>query len=938
MASKYTFRGVADMTQHDKSIQKSASEVYKYEKKVSNAQKELNNFQKSITESVGSLKNLGAAFSNGSISEFSGSLLKLVPTLGTATAGVAGLGVAINTALGPVGLITAAIGAIGGIAIGAGKSFAEFETHLDSLQSLTGLDDSAMKDISKSAIDMSKDFKASAGDIVDSMKLIGSQAPELLKDKDALGEVTKSANVLAEAAQIEVVDAAKAITTTMNQMGVSASESSNIINTLAAASQQGSADVAYLNTAFEKAGTAANSAGMTYTQLAAAIETIAPKFSSAEVAGSKLSSTLLALSVQGNNSFKPSVVGMSEALKNLAKAEMTDAELKQLVGASNIDMIKSLMQGQEAFNSYSQSLAGTSTAFDQMQTNNDNLQGAMTKLKSAWDAFLLTLGQSAIIQGVVSLLQEVIKYGNDIINTISNCLNEMTTLDGGIDIIQLLSVQLKICAATFKALMEVVNVAISVIIKLFNMLVNQIKSDWNKVKQALSDLGIFEPFRKGCLKLVEWFNNMISRLKKAWIDFKKWLGMNVAEPKVTTTTPNTTTTNTTTTTTTPTTTTPSTPKKVSGGKTSPIKQVVKVEADKGSIKDLENRLSKLNDELNTKNISTDRVQQIKYEKAELENQIKIIKERNGLIDKPDTGSIKNLENRLSTINDVLNNTNVSDLTLQELTQERLELEKQIKALKERNGLLETKQAPKNGSLQDVQNKLSEAKTKLNLEVQGTKEYDELAKKVAELTAQEHIIKVQLDKDTLTEDELKLLALQEEIKKTEETKEIIESFGDAFTAIGNAIDNATGKFISWAAASFESIAKLIPQIQALVIGKQAEALASGTAEGAKMPFPANLAAIATIVATIAGIFASLPKFAGGGITTVGDFNLARVNGNEMILNPRQQRTLFNALDKNNIQDNNAISFGEVKIKGSDLYIAFKNYGKVQNKLGKNIGIK
>lgn len=83
---------------------------------------------------------------------------------------------------------------------------------------------------------MSKSFSSSASDIVDSMKLIGSQAPELLSDKDALMEVTKAANVLSEAAQIEVVDAAKGITTVMNQMGVSASEASNIINTLAASS------------------------------------------------------------------------------------------------------------------------------------------------------------------------------------------------------------------------------------------------------------------------------------------------------------------------------------------------------------------------------------------------------------------------------------------------------------------------------------------------------------------------------------------------------------------------------------------------------------------------------------------------------------------------------------------------------------------------------
>jgi TP901 family phage tail tape measure protein len=136
--------------------------------------------------------------------------------MGAATGAAGGLGAAMTAALGPVGLIVGAIGAVGAVAISAGKAAADLDTHLDSLQSLTGLDDSSMKQMSDSAVKMSKDFKASAADIVDSMKLIGSQAPELLKDQKGLQDVTKAANVLAEAGQIEVVDAAKAITTTMN--------------------------------------------------------------------------------------------------------------------------------------------------------------------------------------------------------------------------------------------------------------------------------------------------------------------------------------------------------------------------------------------------------------------------------------------------------------------------------------------------------------------------------------------------------------------------------------------------------------------------------------------------------------------------------------------------------------------------------------------------
>ena len=56
--------------------------------------------------------------------------------------------------------------------------------------------------------------------------------------------------------------------------------------------------------------------------------------------------------------------------------------------------------------------------------------------------------------------------------------------------------------------------------------------------------------------------------------------------------------------------------------------------------------------------------------------------------------------------------------------------------------------------------------------------------------------------------------------------------------------------------------------------------------------------ASMAATIFGIFASLPKFAEGGIVggiSTGDRNLVRVNGGEMILTTAQQQRLFNILN-------------------------------------------
>ena len=59
---------------------------------------------------------------------------------------------------------------------------------------------------------------------------------------------------------------------------------------------------------------------------------------------------------------------------------------------------------------------------------------------------------------------------------------------------------------------------------------------------------------------------------------------------------------------------------------------------------------------------------------------------------------------------------------------------------------------------------------------------------------------------------------------------------------------------------------------------------------------------------------------------------------MILNGKQQNNLFRAIDENRLGSGGAaVVGGEIRIKGQDLYVALKNYSKVQNKLGKNTGI-
>ena len=997
----------------------------------------------SIGNSINSLR-------SGDISGFVSQLQALRNiSLGSIVSSVGALGASLSAAIAPVAALVGGIAALGYTVSESISSVSDFETHLDGLQSLTGLGDDAMKSIADGAIEMSKGFKSSASEIVDSMKLIGSQAPELLQNQDALMKVTEAANVLSEAAGIEVVDAAKGVTTVMNQMGASASEATNVINVLAASSQQGSADVAYLNTAFEKAGTAAKSAGMDYTQLAAAIETIAPKFSSADVAGSTLNSTLLALSVQANDKFKPAVVGMDQALQNLAKAEMDDIQMKNLVGASNITMLKTLIEAKDTFKGFESSLAGTNTAYEQMAINTDNLDGTIGRLKANWEALLLTLGESEIIQGIIQFFQQVISTLTELINYISATIKEFEGLGGSINIVDALGAVWKVTVAIIKAACEIIEVAIASVIKLFQKIGQVVRTVWGSIKQTLKNVGFFEPIRNACKSVITWFTNMVQKIQGVWADFKRWLGLNVASTKITvdnevgdavggnkpsggTSSSGST----------------SSGSTSSSGKTgrktpkvTTTKVTTKPQYKEGSLGKIEENISKKQAELKLAISDEDRkkiqkeINDLTKKKEAIELSLKV---------QPDAGSLQSLEDSISKKQKELKLA-VSDSSREQIQKEIDELTGQKEAIeillkpaiddKGIEGLKDKiSQHSEKKQNQPSGNKVSQAETKADNLKEELKYNQDIVKSYREqYKAVQSRLKAGV---TLTTNESKLADIYEDAKKKVDdltsaydnaaksaeqlkanstfNKKMYSGIKGTIKTIGSLNDSVVGVTSTWenmaenwndmstfkkvtssisavistineAMGAYEAISDVVQlfgeiseasaakkvaadatemasdstktalstansQVEiannqqeqmsdlASVGTKQASAIASATASGAKLPFPANLAAIAAGIAAVVAAFAMISSFADGGIiggnTTLGDMNIARVNKGEMILNGTQQKRLFSILDGGVSASPNNITSGNVKfeIKGSTLVGVLKNHNSKMNKIG------
>ena len=179
-------------------------------------------------------------------------------------------------------------------------------------------------------------------------------------------------------------------------------------------------------------------------------------------------------------------------------------------------------------------------------------------------------------------------------------------------------------------------------------------------------------------------------------------------------------------------------------------------------------------------------------------------------------------------------------------------------------------------------------------------------------------------------------------------DVSSSVGNSFSTLGNVFkqtgDDATAAAMNVIGITAQATAEIIPNIIKLIGAKQGEAMANGTAAAAALPFPANIAAIASIIATIVSTFANIMSavgaFADGGIIGGGNLHgdkvLARLNGGEMVLNRTQQAKLFRTIESGNIGNQSAsVSQVNWKIKGSDLYGALTNYKSIKSKQGKKI---
>ena len=693
----------------------------------------------------------------------------------------------------------------------------EFEKSLSSLRALTGVTAEELNYFRAEAIRMAMDSTQSATQMVEAYKLIGSQMPEVLKNKTALTATAEAAVTLAEAAELDVPTAAKALTGSLNQMGQSSAHAAEYINILAAASQQGSADIPYLNKAVENAGGTASSVGIKFNELVAAIEAIALRITDAASAGTNLRNIFLTLESSSDQKLRPSVVGLSRALDNLAAKNMDATQLTKMFGKESVTAAIAILQERDAFEQLRTGITGTNTAYEQASINNDNLAGSVGKLQSAWEAFINTMaGTNGVLKDIVDEVKDLVEWLAEANMSVDELANKKTKGSQNINADE------------------------------FNKRIGRYVDSGMTMEEALDkEERQVDYMYPEALKLQQ-RKNELQKAEKEYIVAKAVSINNVAEQE----------------------------------------RKVFVQAQKN----YENAYRE--------NILREQILSlIKSQRKELEEKNKVEEEaaRKAKIAVITTKPADNAPKGSTAYTDKLITEKRKELSVAVSDQDRIRINRELDELVKKRRYM------------DLEVKYSKPVDDLK----SVKEYANIRADLSEMTK-------------LPEGWDKLPSLKQPAKDAKEMGTALDHVSSILGPLGGLIGNASDNMGTWALNSAANIAQMIVQLQAL-------ATAQGVASAFSAPWPASLAAVATVLATVSSIFSSLPKFESGGIvggsSFFGDKLLARVNSGEMILNRKQQKRLYDLTETDN---GVSVSLGVSRIQGSDLYLALSNYMKKTGK--------
>lgn len=307
---------------------------------------------------------------------------------------------------------------------------AALNASLADLQAISGATGRELETVERFARSTAREFGVSASGAVESYKLLLSQlSPELTKNTAALDAMGRNVAILSKTMGGDTTAAAEVLTTAMNQYGVSledpmeaSRQMADMMNIMAAAGREGSAELPTIKVALEQCGMAAKAAGVSFAETNAAIQVLdkaGKKGSEGGVALRNVMSTLaqgrflpkdvreeLAAAGISVNDLTDKSKSLAERLQVLKPVMADDALFSKLFGKESSAAAMALVQGIPKVEQWTAAISGTNTAVEQskviMETYNERLARVQAKFDDIKISIFNSCGDLGIWTQVVA--------------------------------------------------------------------------------------------------------------------------------------------------------------------------------------------------------------------------------------------------------------------------------------------------------------------------------------------------------------------------------------------------------------------------------------------------------------------------------------------------------------------------------------------------------
>ena len=167
--------------------------------------------------------------------------------------------------------------------------------------------------------------------------------------------------------------------------------------------------------------------------------------------------------------------------------------------------------------------------------------------------------------------------------------------------------------------------------------------------------------------------------------------------------------------------------------------------------------------------------------------------------------------------------------------------------------------------------------------------------------------------------------KEAVRNVDDYVDSINALSNVMTALNTQTVEGAAGWLQWAGSLMSASAMAVDSIRQVVAAKTAEGAASAGAEAAKTPFVGWLLVGGAVMSALAA-FAAIPSFAEGGVVPGSNFRdgiAARLSSGEMVINPADQKKLFDSIHSGNLGGGGS---ARSVITGEQIVTVVNNYGR------------